>query len=537
MRSPSQSSPLWSGTFRVPARPALSKDLTADVCVVGAGIAGLSVAYRLARAGSSVIVLDAGGIGGGETERTTAHLALALDEGYAELGRVHGDEAIRLAARSHAEAIDEIERVASEEGVDCGFERVDGWLFSSPGDPPRDLEDEYEASVKAGISGAAAADRAPLGSFLTGPAIRYPRQGQFHPLRYLGGLAAAFERLGGRIFCETRVAEVRGGASARIETRSGREVSASAAVIATNSPFNDRFVIHTKQASYRTYAFAAPLAQPGPRALFWDMEDPFHYARVQPGEAGGADALIVGGEDHKTGQADGAPEERFERLERWARERFAGMGAVSHRWSGQIIGTCDGMAYIGRNPGDDENVFIVTGDCGHGMTHGTIAGLMLPDLIAGRSHRWEKLYDPSRMRAGSLARWARENLNAAVQYASHLAPAEASSAADIAPGSGALLRRGFSRIAAYRAPDGTLTECSAVCPHLGAVVQWNPAEKTWDCPAHGSRFDPEGRVLNGPAASGLTPVKTASKPRAAVKRTGKKGPRRRTAPRIGKKTG
>lgn len=536
MRMPSRSLPLWPDTFPVPGRPALSRSLTADVCVVGAGIAGLSVAYRLARAGSSVIVLDAGGIGGGETERTTAHLAVALDEGYAGLARVHGDDAIRLAARSHADAIDEIERVATEEGVDCGFERVDGWLFSSPNDPPRHLEDEHEASVRADIPGAAMVDRAPLSAFLTGPAIRYPRQAQFHPLRYLAGLAAAFERLGGRIFCGTRVVEVRGGASVRIATERAHAVTAAAVVIATNSPFNDRLVIHTKQASYRTYAVAAPLGETGPRALFWDMDDPFHYARVQPGDAGGPDTLIVGGEDHKTGQADGAPEERYERIERWARQRFKGMGAVSHRWSGQIIGTSDGMAFIGRNPGDEGNVYVVTGDCGHGMTHGTIAGLMLPDLIAGRSHAWEKLYDPSRVRTGSIARWARENLNSAAQYASHLAPAEASSTDDIPPGSGALLRRGFSRIAAYRAPDGALTECSAVCPHLGAVVRWNAAERTWDCPAHGSRFDPEGRVLNGPAATGLRPAKAASKRRAS-KRAARKDPRRRTGPRIGKKTG
>lgn len=537
MRKPRQSLPLWPDTFLIPERSALTKSLTADVCVIGAGIAGLSVAYRLARAGSSVIVLDAGGVGGGETERTTAHLAVALDEGYAGLARVHGEDSVRLAARSHAAAIDEIERVTTEEEVDCAFERVDGWLFSSPNDPPKDLEEEHEASVRAGIPGVAMADRAPLSAFLTGPAILYPRQAQFHPLRYLAGLAAAFERLGGRIFCGTRVVEVRGGATARIDTEKGHAVSAGSVVIATNSPFNDRLVIHTKQASYRTYAVAAPLEEPGPRALFWDMEDPFHYARVQPGAAGRPDTLIVGGEDHKTGQADGAPEERYERIERWARQRFEGMGAVSHRWSGQIIGTSDGMAYIGRNPGDEENVYVVTGDCGHGMTHGTIAGLMLPDLIAGRSHMWEKLYDPSRVRTGSIARWARENLNSAAQYAGHLAPAEAASADDIPPGSGAVLRRGFSRIAAYRAPDGALTECSAVCPHLGAVVRWNAAERTWDCPAHGSRFDPEGRVLNGPAATGLSPAQAGSKPRRPVKRAARKGPPRRTAARIGKKTG
>ncbi|MBI2386569.1 MAG: FAD-dependent oxidoreductase [Elusimicrobia bacterium] len=534
MRKQDQSVPLWPDTFRVAERPALDASLTTDVCVVGAGIAGLSTAYRLARDGASVVVLEAGSVGGGETERTTAHLAVALDAGYAELLRVHGDYDVRLAAQSHADAIDEIERVAADEGIDCGFERVDGWLFSKPSDPPRRLEDEFAASEKAGIPGVALSGRAPLPSFITGPAIRYPRQAQFHPLRYLGGLADAFERLGGRLFCRTRAVEVRGGTRARVGTTGGLSVSAGAVVIATDTPFNDRLVIHTKQASFRSYVVAAPLAEGGfPRALFWDMEDPFHYARVQPGAPGGTDILIVGGEDHKTGQAEGNPEERFARLEAWSRERFAGMGAVTHRWSGQIIGTSDGIAFIGRNPGDEPNVYVVTGDCGHGMTHGTIAGLLLPELIAGRPHPWEKLYDPSRVRAGSLARWARENLNAAAQYAGHLAPAEASSAADIAPGDGAVLRRGLSRVAVYRAPDGALIERSAVCPHLGALVCWNAAEKTWDCPAHGSRFDAEGRVLNGPAASDLSGAKPAAKARGARRRA---GPKKRRAPaRFGRK--
>jgi len=511
MRKQNEMTPLWLSTFTIDERRPLAEDLTADVCVVGAGIAGLTIAYRLALRGVKTVVLDAGPIGGGETERTTAHLAVALDEGYTELLRVHGEEAIRLAARSHADAIDEIERIAAAEEIDCGFERLTGYLFSAPDDPLAAIEAEFGASLKAGIPGVASVRSAPLTPFVTGPAIVYPRQAQFHPLRYLAGLAAAFERLGGRIFCGTRVAEILGKAGAGVRTENGRTVAAGAVVVATNTPFNDRLVIHTKQASYRTYVVAAELPGSGiPRALYWDMEDPYHYARMQRGP-GGTDALIVGGEDHKTGQQDGRPEERFDRLEAWARARFIGMGAVTHRWSGQVIGTSDGMAFIGRNPGDADNVFIVTGDCGHGLTHGTIAGLMLPDLIEGRGHAWEKLYDPSRVRALSVGRWTRENLNSAAQYTRHLRPAKISSVEEIKPGEGAVLNRGLSKIAVYRALDGSVVERSAVCPHLGAVVSWNPAEKTWDCPAHGSRFDHEGRVLNGPASAGLRKAKKRPK--------------------------
>lgn len=514
MRQDNRSTPLWPDSFRVPVRLPLRESLSADVCVVGAGIAGLSTAYRLALEGAEVVVLEAQGIGSGETERTTAHLTAALDAGWDALTRVHGGFDARLAARSHLDAIDEIERAAGEEGIDCGFERLDGWLFAGEDGPPERLETEYEAAVLAGIPGVERLDRVDAAPFLTGPALRYPRQAQFHPLRYLGGLAAAFERRGGRIFCGTRVASVRGGSRARAVTADGVKVSARAVVIATNTPFNDRLAIHTKQASYRTYVVAAPIEAPSAsRALYWDTDEPFHYARFQRGAEGAGDALIVGGEDHKTGQDEGATAGRFERLERWARERFPGMGAVTHRWSGQIVSTCDGLAFIGRNPGDEDNVYIVTGDCGNGMTHGAIAGLLLPELIAGRSHPWEKLYDPARVRSASLARWAGENLNAAAQYRRLLAPSEVSSVDEIEPGSGAVLRRGLTRVAVYRAPDGTLTERSAICPHLRAVVRWNPVEKTWDCPAHGSRFDPEGRVLNGPAAAGLEPVKRPARTR------------------------
>ncbi|UPT74831.1 MAG: FAD-dependent oxidoreductase [Elusimicrobiota bacterium] len=300
-------------------------------------------------------------------------------------------------------------------------------------------------------------------------------------------------------------------------------------------------MIHTKQAQYRTYVVGAPLSEAGetPRAMYWDMDDPYHYARIAPGGRAGEEFLIVGGEDHKTGQQGDPAQARWDRLEAWARERFAGFGRVSYRWSGQVVGTNDGLAFIGRNPGDARNVFIATGDCGHGMTHGTIAGLLLPALIAGRRHPWEALYDPSRVRAGAVGRWARENLNAAAQYGRHLRPGEAASVDDVAPGTGAVVRRGLSEIAVYRDADGSVVERSAICPHLGAVVCWNSAEKTWDCPAHGSRFATDGTVLNGPAAAGLAETKAPRPARAVRKRRAparKRASGRRAPPRFGRKT-
>jgi nitrite reductase/ring-hydroxylating ferredoxin subunit len=216
--------------------------------------------------------------------------------------------------------------------------------------------------------------------------------------------------------------------------------------------------------------------------------------------------LIVGGEDHKTGQADDG-RERHARLEAWARERFPLLEEVEFQWSGTVMEPVDGLAFIGRNPGDQRNVYIATGDSGMGMTHGTIAGILLTELIVGRECSWEPLYDPSRITLRASAEFARENLNVAAQYvAGYVTGGEVDSPEEISPDEGAIIRRGLTKIAAYRDPQGRLHERSAVCQHLGCIVAWNRTERTWDCPCHGSRYDRYGTVINGPANSDLAGV-------------------------------
>lgn len=217
------------------------------------------------------------------------------------------------------------------------------------------------------------------------------------------------------------------------------------------------------------------------------------------------DILIVGGEDHKTGQADNA-EDRHARLANWARSRFPQMETVEFTWVGQVMESIDGLAFIGRNPLDKENVFIATGDSGMGMTHGTIAGILLTDLILGRENPWATLYDPSRKTLLAAGEFAKEAVNMAAQYADWVTGGDVSSTDEIADDSGAVMRRGLSKIAVHRDAHGKLHELSAVCPHLGCIVRWNASEKTWDCPCHGSRFGKLGKVINGPANTDLAPT-------------------------------
>ena len=504
---------VWMDTSSVPEQETLRSNINCDVCIVGAGIAGMTTAYLLSREGRRVVVLDDGRIGGGMTERTTAHLTYVLDDRFFELERMHGEYGVRLAAESHLAAVELIESIISQEEIDCDFERLDGYLFSARNDRNGRLNDvldrELKAAQHAGITNVQAVDRAPLEAFDTGPCLRFPRQAQFHPLKYLKGLSDGIKRQQGRIFTETKAEKITGGHGATIETVSGAAVRAGSVVVATNTPVNDLVAIHTKQAPYMTYVIAlrVPLNSVT-RALYWDTEDPYHYVRLQTvGEAKNQfDLLIVGGEDHKTGQADDA-EDRYARLEAWARERFAGAEDVAYRWSGQVMEPIDGVAFIGRNPMDAHNVYIATGDSGQGMTHGTIAGILLTDLICGRNNEWATLYDPGRKTLSAAWDFAKENVNVAAQFTDWATGGDVDSVEEIGRDDGALIRRGLSKIAVYRDASGELHEYSAKCPHLGCVVQWNADEKTWDCPCHGSRFDCLGKVINGPANSNLEGLK------------------------------
>jgi len=408
--------------------------------------------------------------------------------------------------QSHAAAIDRIESIVRSERIDCDFERVDAFLFLAEGGDEEFLDDELAALHRAGMASTQKVQQGPLPFLRNKPCLHYRNQGQFHPLKYLRALIAAIARQGGWIFPHSHVDGIEGEAPARAKV-GPYLVTAESIVVATNSPVNDLVEIHTKQAGYMTYVVGARIPRNSvPHALFWDTEDPYHYVRVHPGLDNDSDVLIVGGEDHKTGQAHDTTE-RHARLEAWARLRFPMMEQIEYTWAGQVMETIDGLGFIGRNPLDEDNVYIATGDSGMGMTHGTIAGMLLTDLILGRENPWAKLYDPSRKTLRALPRYAKEAANMAAQYADWLTDGDLGTAEEVAPGGGAVLRRGLTKVALYRDENGTAHYRSAVCPHLGGIVHWNESEKTWDCPCHGSRFDAFGHAINGPANSNLARVK------------------------------
>jgi glycine/D-amino acid oxidase-like deaminating enzyme/nitrite reductase/ring-hydroxylating ferredoxin subunit len=488
----------WEASGGLVEKDALVQSIETDVCIIGGGIAGLTTGYLLSKAGRKVVIIDDGVIGGGETSRTTAHLSNALDDRIYRVEQWHGAEKARLAVESHAAAIDEIERIAGTEGIDCAFLRVDGYLINAA-EGEDDLKEELAATHRSGWTEVEFVDRAPLRDFDTGRCLRFPRQGQFHVLKYLTGLVGAIEQNGGRIFSGTRAVEWTGGDAPQIKTANGPTIRAGSVVLATNYPIMSR--MFAKLPAYRTYAIGAKIPKDAvEKFLLWDTADPYIYVRTQPEE--GYDVLIVGGEDHRTGQAEDF-NERFQRLEKWTRKRFPLAEDILYKWSGQFLETHDGLAFIGRFSGDEPNVYLITGDSGMGMTHGTLGGMLVSDLILGRENPWTEVYEPSRILTQSVTEAVPEIISSTVPYVDWVTGGDVSSEDEIKNGSGAIISRGTTKIAAYRDESGKLFTRSAVCAHLGCIVRFNRLEKTWDCPCHGSRFGTDGHPINTPAFTGL----------------------------------
>jgi Rieske Fe-S protein len=331
-------------------------------------------------------------------------------------------------------------------------------------------------------------------------------------MQYLKGLADAFTSMGGEIYTQSKAEDInKKGAKVN-----GFQVLANHIVVATNTPVNDTLTMHTKQWPYRTYVIGAKISKGKiPFALWWDSGDhdskwitqPYHYVRLEELDDE-YDLLISGGEDHKTGQADdeNIPEEdRYTRLIEWTKKRFPAMGEVVYQWSGQVMEPIDSLGFMGKNPGDD-NIYIITGDSGNGMTHGTLGGMIISDIITGKENPWIDLYSPSRITLKTTGDYLHEAGNMTAQLVDWITKGDIKESEELKPGEGGVISSGLKKIAVYRDDKNCIHAHTAVCPHLGAILQWNNEEKSFDCPMHGSRFTTEGKVINGPAISDLKKI-------------------------------
>jgi glycine/D-amino acid oxidase-like deaminating enzyme/nitrite reductase/ring-hydroxylating ferredoxin subunit len=495
--------PYWIDSASFPRLPKLNRDLDVDVVVVGAGITGLTVAYLLAASGRSVAVLERGRCAEIDTGHTTAHLTMATDVRLKELDRSFGRTHAQAVWDAGLAAIAQIDQIVREQGIECEFEWVPGYLHAPGGQADRDLVNSFKE--EAGLATELGFDASFVNEvpFAGGPGVRFEDQARFHPRKYLAGLAAAVRAKGGQIFEHSNAAEFTD--DPRAITVNGRSVTARDIVIATHNPLvgvsglTSATLFQTKLALYTSYVIAGRIpCNTIPDALFWDTGDPYRYLRLERHRE--HDLVIFGGEDHKTGQASDT-NACYERLERTLMSKVPGI-ELTHRWSGQVIETPDGLPYIGRMT---DHQYAATGFAGNGMTFGTLAAIVITDAINERRNPWTDLFDPGR---AAIRRGLWEYIKENSDYPYYLvrdrfAGAEGRSFRAVKRGHGKVIEHDGKKVAAYRGPDGALTVRSAVCTHMACIVAWNDAERTWDCPCHGSRFGPDGRVISGPAEAPL----------------------------------
>jgi glycine/D-amino acid oxidase-like deaminating enzyme/nitrite reductase/ring-hydroxylating ferredoxin subunit len=498
--------PYWADSASLPRFPELERDLTVDVVVIGGGITGLTTAYLVAATGRSVAILERDRCATIDTGHTTAHLTMVTDTRLSELSRKFGPTHAQAVWDAGLAAIAEIDTIVREHGIACEFEWVGGYLHAPGGRADRHqmetLQREAELAAEMGFDAEVVEDV----PFIGGPGVHVDNQARFHPRKYLAGVAAAIRENGGQIFEHTEAEEFRD--EPRGVKANGHWIQAGEIVIATHNPLvgvagmTSATVFQTKLALYTSYAIAGRV-RPGtvPDALFWDTADPYHYLRLERHRD--HDVVIFGGEDHKTGQVSDTSA-CYRRLE----QKLATMLPeieLTHRWSGQVIETPDGLPYIGRMA---DHQYAATGFSGNGMTLGTLAGIMMSDAIVGRSNPWAELFDPGRA-AVRRGLWEYLKENADYPYymmRDRFAGAEGKSLRSVKPGHGKVIEHDGQKVAVYRGPDGVPTMVSATCTHMGCLVRWNDAERTWDCPCHGSRFAPQGSVISGPAERPLPEI-------------------------------
>ncbi|MFP8957509.1 FAD-dependent oxidoreductase [Natrialbaceae archaeon A-CW3] len=489
----------WMATTPDAAYPAFEEDLETDVCVVGAGIAGLSTAIELRDRGLTVTVLERDRVACGTTGKSTAKVTSQHGLCYDSLRRQFGRDAASQYATINETAIDTVEARIDDLEIDCGFERQPAYCY---GDNPDELRRETDAARAAGLPASLVRSVPPFERAMA--AVKFDDQAWFHPRAYLLGIAEALhEDDGARIHERTRVTSVHPGNRPRVET-AGASVTADHLVLATGFPLLDRAGYFTRLYPKRSYVLGLRIGVEPPEGMYYRADDSYHSVRSH--SDGSETLLLVGGEPHKTGQG-GSTAERYRRLLRWARDRFP-IESVAYRWSTQDYVSVDRLPLIGRAGPGAKGVSIATGFGGWGMTSGTAGGRLLADSIAGAEPSALELFDPLRFTPkASLSKAATENVDAASQFVTDWVRTLVSpDTSAISPGEGRVLREGHRPIAAARDDDGELHTLSAVCPHTGCLVDWNDAEYTWDCPCHGSRFDPDGTLLEGPATEDLSSV-------------------------------
>jgi glycine/D-amino acid oxidase-like deaminating enzyme/nitrite reductase/ring-hydroxylating ferredoxin subunit len=489
---------LWIATTPDTDYPQLPENLTVDVAVLGGGITGLATAYHLKQAGASVAVLEAGQIVKSVTGNTTAKITSLHSLVYDHLISQFDEEQARAYADAQEAAKERIASLVTELNIDCDFRRTSAYTYTLLDDEVSQIENEVRAAEKLGLP-VSFVERTEL-PFAVKAAVKFDNQAQFHPRKYLLALAELIPGNGSFIFEETRAFDIEEGEPCTIKTSRGT-IKAKSVVLATHFPYQDPNIYFAAMHPMRSYVLGCRLNGPVPQGMYVSVGTPHNSIRSNPYEGG--EIVMLGGEHHKTGQG-GDTSDHYLHLEEWARANFD-VQAVEFRWSTQDNNTVDKVPYIGRLSAGSKHLYVATGFGGWGMTNSHVAAMLLSDLILGRKNDWKDVFDPSRFKpVTSAGDFISENMNVAAEFmADRVSTPELDDLEKIPTGGGEVVKWKGERVALYKDEAGNLHACSATCTHMGCIVHWNSAEKSWDCPCHGSRFNYDGKVIQGPANKDL----------------------------------
>ncbi|HEV2707288.1 MAG TPA: FAD-dependent oxidoreductase [Pyrinomonadaceae bacterium] len=491
---------LWLATTPETNYTTMTGDVTVDVAVLGGGITGIATAYQLKQSGMTVAVLDAGRIVESVTGNTTAKVTSLHGLIYDKLISDFGEEQARLYGEAQEAAKEKIASLVARLGIDCDFRRASAYTYTLDEGEREQIEREVNAAKRLGLP-ASYTEQTDL-PFAVRAAIRFDNQAQFHPRKYLLALAELIPGDGSHIFEQTRALDIEEGEPCVVKT-SGGTVRARSVVLATHFPYHDPNIYFASMYPTRSYVLGCRLNGPVPQGMYVSTGTPHNSIRNNPYDGG--EIVMLGGEHHKTGQG-GDTRERYQRLEEWARANFD-IQSIEFRWSTQDNNTVDGVPYIGKLSAGSNHLYVATGFKGWGMTNSHVAAMLLSDLIAGRENRWAEVFAPSRFKPVTSARdFIRENMNVVKEFmGDRISAPELDDTAKIPKGGGQVVKHNGEHVAVYKDDSENLYACSAVCTHMGCIVHWNSAERSWDCPCHGSRFNYDGKVIQGPANKDLEP--------------------------------
>jgi glycine/D-amino acid oxidase-like deaminating enzyme/nitrite reductase/ring-hydroxylating ferredoxin subunit len=500
----------WGQAKRQSRFPKLQKDLQADVCIVGGGMAGLTTALALLKSGKSVVVLESKVVGSGNSGRHTGELTTWKKAQYSSMHQMYDKETVVKIAESHEAAIRHVEQIVKELGIECGLKRLDAFVFTYAGsDAQQKVQRELSAAKDAGLKNVSTVDDYDLGkeSGKLDHAVQFPDTIVMDPIRYIEGLADAVAKAGGQIFEQSRV---RDPSSKKCTTMEGHSVHADDVVIATATPITHNLVdsgvralaVHGKHTPKRRYAVAMSLPTCCKEGVYYDLDYPPYSVRVTD-EGGDSLQVVVSGEEHDQGIPADEYADYHARLEAWARNKWPALSQPTHRWSFQMFETTEYLSFHGKDPSPVPNrsFYISYGDNGETLTSATLGGMIIADQILGKPNKFSELYSPSRSMRGapglppiSLS-YVKNTVQSIVgQVVPKLSNPDIE---DMLPDSGAIIQKDVNKLAVYKDENGTAHAYSAVCPHLGCLVQWNPIEKQWNCPCHGSCFDKTGTNIGG----------------------------------------